>query len=135
MDVIEATRELGKAIQQDERYIKYMLCKEKNDSDESLQHLIGECNLLRIQINNEFSKEDGKDDEKVKELNAKLRECYDEIMKNENMAEFDAAKRDIDALISKVNGIITLCVEGHDPMTAEPPEGCTGSCSSCGGCH
>ena len=32
MNVIEATRELGKAIQQDERFIKYMLCKEKNDA-------------------------------------------------------------------------------------------------------
>ncbi len=135
MDVISMARELGKVIQQDETYIKYALCKEKNDSDEALQHLIGEFNLLRIQINNEFSKEDNKDEDKIKELNANLRSTYDEIMKNENMAAFDAAKKDMDALINRVNGIIGLAVEGHDPMTAEPPTGCTGSCSSCGGCH
>lgn len=135
MNVISKARELGQAIQQDETYIKYMLCKEKNDADEALQQLIGEFNLLRLQINNEFSKEADKNDETVRELNGKLKACYDEIMKNENMAAFEAAKRDMDALINRVNGIIGLCVEGEDPATAEPPEGCSGSCSSCGGCH
>lgn len=135
VEVINAVRELGKAIQQDETYIKYMLCKEKNDADEDLQNLVGEFNLLRIQIGNEFSKEANKDDEKVKEINKKLRDCYDEIMQNENMKTFESAKKEMDELINRVNGIIGLCVEGQDPMTAEPPTGCSGSCSTCGGCH
>ena len=36
MDVIELTRELGKAIQQDDRYIAYMLAKQVNDNDKEL---------------------------------------------------------------------------------------------------
>lgn len=135
MDVIENARQLGKAIQQDEIYIKYALCKEKNDNDEQLQELIKEFNLIHIQLNNEIAKGDNKSDEKVAEYNANMRECYDKIMQNENMTAFESAKRDLDALINRVTGIIGLCVEGMDPDTAEPPEGCSGSCGSCSGCH
>lgn len=135
MDVIEAVRQLGVAIQQDEAYIEYTLCKEKNDEDVDLQDLIGKFNLLRISLNDEFSKEANKDDEKVKEINAKLRDCYTEVMENENMKRFNTAKANLDTLIKRVNGIIGLCIEGEDPMTAEPAEGCSGSCSGCGGCQ
>ena len=37
MDVIQMTRELGKAIQQDDRYTAYMLAKQANDNDAELQ--------------------------------------------------------------------------------------------------
>ena len=40
MDVIALTRELGKAIQADERYAKYLAAKEVNDKDDELQKLI-----------------------------------------------------------------------------------------------
>lgn len=36
MDVMELTRELGKAIQQDDRYIAYNLAKQVNDNDAEL---------------------------------------------------------------------------------------------------
>ncbi|MEG1994749.1 MAG: YlbF family regulator, partial [Oscillospiraceae bacterium] len=37
MDVISLTRELGKAIQQDERYLNLVKTKEANDADQGLQ--------------------------------------------------------------------------------------------------
>ena len=37
MDAIQAVRELGKAIQADERYIEYAKAKKANDEDEELQ--------------------------------------------------------------------------------------------------
>ena len=37
MDIIEMTRELGKALQQDDRYIAYSLAKQVNDDDTELQ--------------------------------------------------------------------------------------------------
>ena len=36
MDAIQAVRELGKAIQADERYIEYAKAKKANDEDEEL---------------------------------------------------------------------------------------------------
>ena len=52
MDIIEAARNLGAAIQQDERYKKYIEAKKANDADEELQELIGEFNLARMSVDN-----------------------------------------------------------------------------------
>ena len=47
MDVIEMTRELGKALQQDDRYIAYNLAKQVNDNDTELQADIENFTNLR----------------------------------------------------------------------------------------
>lgn len=134
MEIIEAARQLGKAIQSDERYIKYNECRKKNDEDEALQSLIGEINLVRMQIETENAKDD-KDEEKIKELSKKWRQIYSEIMVNENMQAYNRAKNDVDTVLQRMNSILDQCVEGEDPDTCEPASGCTGNCGSCGGCH
>lgn len=134
MEIIEAARQLGKAIQSDERYIKYNECRKKNDEDEALQALIGEINLVRMQIETENAKDD-KDEEKIKELSKKWRQIYSEIMVNENMQAYNRAKNDVDTVLQHMNSILDQCVEGEDPDTCEPASGCTGNCGSCGGCH
>lgn len=135
MDVIEQTRKLGTAIQQDERFIRYAKAKLANDSDEELQKAIGEFNLIRMQLDNEIDS-DKKDDEKVKELNEKLREVYSGIMSSKAMAEYNAAKAEVDRMVNDVNTLISMCLEGADPETCDiSAAGCTGSCSTCGGCH
>ena len=133
MNVIELTRELGKAIQADPAYAAYNAAREKNDADEELQKLIGEFNMGRMQLNREMSKTD-KDQDKIAEMNLKIRELYGKIMENPNMAAFNEAKSDFDDLMIRVNGILQLCANGQDPETCEPSN-CTGSCSTCGGCH
>lgn len=138
MTVIEAARELGKVVQADERYIEYINAKNANDADEELQNLIGEFNLIRQNVAMESGKPEGEiDNEKVKELTAKMHSAYDAVMSNENMAAFTMAKQGMDKLMSEINTILTYSVEGADPATcpSEPPAAdCTGSCSTCGGC-
>ena len=134
MNVIEITRELGKAIQADPRYSAYLAAREKNDSDEELQRLIGEFNMGRMQLNREMSKTD-KDQDKINELNQKVRGIYADIMRNENMAAYNNAKSEFDDMILEVNRIIQLCANGEDPATCDTKSGCTGSCETCGGCH
>ncbi len=133
MDVIEITRELGKAIQADPRYCKYLSARSKNDADEELQQLIGEFNMGRMQLNREMSKQD-KDQDKISEMNLKIRDIYGKIMENPNMAEYNDAKAEFDDLMIRINGILQLCANGEDPATCEPSN-CTGSCATCGGCH
>jgi cell fate (sporulation/competence/biofilm development) regulator YlbF (YheA/YmcA/DUF963 family) len=58
MDIIEMTRELGKAMQADDRYIAYTLAKQANDEDEQLQNLIQGFNLNRMQLQMEAGKEE-----------------------------------------------------------------------------
>ena len=136
MNAIEKARELGAAIQADEKYINYHKAKELNDNDETLQEMIKEFNLKRVQLNSEMSKAD-KSQEKISELDSEIKSLYGNIMANENMNAFNTAKTEMDNLLAQVNMIITMSANGEDPMTcpAELPSSCSGSCSSCSGCH
>ena len=45
-------------------------------------------------------------------------------------------RTEIEKAISYINAIVNTAVNGGDPMTVEEPAGgCSGSCSSCSGCH
>lgn len=135
MDMIQLARELGKAIQQDARYLNLQKAKQDSDNDQRLQELIGEFNLKRMAINNEATKDD-RSEEKLQQLNSELRHVYAEIMKNENMTAYNEAREALDAVLKRINAIIALCAEGEDPETADLDESsCGGSCSSCAGCH
>ncbi len=131
--VEKITRELGKAIQEDVRYKAYAAAKLANDADSELQSKIGEFNVIRMNLDNELSTE-GHSDDKVKELNAQLREVYSAIMNSESMKNFNMAKQGMDMMMNEVNTIISMCVDGADPDTCEVTN-CTGSCSTCAGCH
>lgn len=134
MDIIQMSRELGKAIQQEDAYIKLQVAQQNSDNDKELQDLIGEFNLKRMSINNEAQKSD-RNDEKLQQLNVELREVYAKIMQNVNMTAYNNAKEELDTLLQRVLAIISQSANGEDPETTDYTPSCTGSCSSCGGCH
>ncbi len=135
MDMIALTRELGKAIQQDERYIALQVAKQNSDADETLQSLIQEFNLKRMAINHEATKED-RDEERLQTLNEEMRASYAEIMRNPNMMAYNHAKEGMDAIMKRIQAILTQCAQGVDPETADLDESsCGGSCAGCAGCH
>lgn len=133
MDIIEMTRELGKALQQDERFIAYQLATQANDQDQELQNLISEFEGMRKELNYEITKDD-KDTDRIKELDEGIKGHYKKIMQNPRMIVFTAAQKSLESLVTNINQIITMCANGEDPDTCEPSSGCTGSCSTCGGC-
>ena len=134
MDVIQKVRELGKAIQQDERFIRYAKAKLNNDNDTDLQNSIGEFNIIRMELDREMQAEE-KNDNKIKELNEKLRDIYSKIMASDSMVEYNTAKVELDSLVNEINVVISKTLDGEDPETCETTQACTGSCSTCGGCH
>ncbi len=137
MDAITAARELGKAIQADQRYKDYVAAKEANDADEQLQGLISDFSAKRQLLQVEMSKpEDEQDAEKIRKMNSELQDAYGDVMKNVNMANFAVVKNALDMLLNEVNMIISMSCEGEDPATCDPhaSHGCTGSCATCGGC-
>ncbi len=134
MDVIEQVRLLGKAIQEDERFIRYAKARLENDNNAELQAAIGQFNITRMELDRELSA-DEKNEEKVKELNEKLRSAYGEIMASPAMVEYNTAKVELDTLVNQINTVISKSLDGEDPETCETEAGCTGSCSTCGGCH
>lgn len=136
MNVIEITRQLGEAIQQDEKYIAFMEAKKANEEDMALNAMIGKLNLVQMAYQNESGK-DAPNEDKLSEMDKEFQSLYGEIMLNENMKRYEAKKQELDDMMNYLIGILSQCVNGADPATCEPvsAEGeCTGSCSTCGGC-
>ncbi|MBR4116617.1 MAG: YlbF family regulator [Clostridia bacterium] len=134
MDVIKTARELGKAIQADERFIRYAKARLANDNDTELQNAIGNFNIKRMELE-KAAGEENKDEVAIKVLNEELRKIYGEVMSNASMVEYNTAKALVDQMMSEVNIVLSKSLDGEDPETLEIESGCTGSCSTCGGCH
>lgn len=134
MDIIEMTRKLGVAIQQEEVFKNYIKAKAANDNDVELQDMIGKFNVIRMQLDQALS-DDKKDSDKVKELNSQLKDNYTAIMGRESMMNYNIAKGELDVLVNQINAVIEHTLDGDDPLTCDIASNCTGSCSTCSGCH
>ncbi len=135
-DAITMFKQAALQLQKEQAYTNFIEKCEKNDNDESLQELIGQFNLLRVDLNAQLMKQEGKDQEKITELNKKVSDVYAEIMSNKSMADYNEAKKEFESVVNYVNAIITTASNGGDPesVTGAPDAGCAGSCSSCAGC-
>lgn len=136
MTVIELTRALGKEIQESQEYKDLMVAREANDNDETLQDMIGQFNLKRIELNSLMAKPE-KDEDAIAACNGDLQKVYQDVMGNPNMIAFNNAKVGLDAMMNKINTILVKSVNGEDPETCADAEesSCGGNCGSCGGCH
>ena len=136
MDCIDLFKKAAAALQTDVRYLELDAARRENDADEELQNMIGEFNLARLDLNNESAKPET-DAARVAELNQRVNDLYSQIIARE---EHGALRR----RQGRVRGpgqphpdaIVNTAMNGGDPMTVQAPTGgCTGSCSTCGGCH
>lgn len=134
MDVIKLTRELGAAIQKDERYLKFAAIRDENEKDEQLQDLMGKIQLIQMNYQREASQAEP-DSAKMGNYELEFNDLYNKFMQTEKMVAYEAARGEIDSLMNYIMQILGLCVNGADPATCEPePEhDCGCSCSECGG--
>ena len=58
MDVIAKARELGAALQQDERYTKLMAAQKANEEDNALNELIARIQLVQMSFQHEAASDD-----------------------------------------------------------------------------
>ena len=121
MDCIDLFKRAAMALQTDPRYLALDQARKLNDNDEELQNMIGKSE---------------RDDARITELNEKVNDLYGKIMADEGMVAYNEAKKDCENLVNYIDAIINTAMNGGDPMTVqEPSASCTGSCSTCGGCH
>ena len=131
MSLEKLTRELGKAIQQDERYLAMQKAIEANEKDTALNELMSKIQLIQVSYQHEASKEQP-DEGKMQAYDEEFRGVYTEIMMNENMRNYEMARKDIDDLMNFLTGILAMCVNGDDPETCDPTaHSCGGDCSGC----
>ncbi|MGI6404097.1 MAG: YlbF family regulator [Oscillospiraceae bacterium] len=133
MDAIRAARELGKAIQADDKYIALQMAQQRNEEDEELQELIRSFYMLREQLNAEIQKTD-RSEEKMKELDAQVKDAYGKIFTNPNMVAYNEARTEFQTVLSYINQIIQGSADGKNPELIEYEESCGGNCSGCSGC-
>lgn len=135
MDIIEMTRELARKLQQEDSYILLNTTQKAVEDDEALQEAIADFNMKRYELTQEVTKKD-RDDEKIDELDKLVRGMYDDITNNEKMVAYNNAQDDFNEMFEYVLHILQMAATGDDPDSIEKPEagGCSGDCSSCGGC-
>ena len=136
MDLISLARELGFAIQNDPDYINYKIKEQNVQCDKELQNTIENLNLKKVDINNEISKENP-NTEKIDKLNEEIGILYKNMVENQKMKEFNDSKNVFSEKLQKVSTIINKSAQGEDPflIDVDSDTSCTGSCSTCGGCH
>ena len=132
--LLEMAKELGHAIQLDDRFVRVQMAQAAADEDEALQALIGEFNLKRMAINAEAAKGEEQDEAKMRELNEELRAVYARVMANESMAAYNEAKTELDKLTNGIGAILNMGAQGLNPDDYDE-HSCGGNCASCGGCH
>ena len=139
MDIIKLTRELGAAIQQDERYLAFTKARIENENDAELNELMAQIQMVQMNYQMEASKEEP-DSAKMQAYEEQFNTVYTKFMDSDKMKNYEAARAEIDNLMNYLMQILGLCVNGADPMTCEPEapheHNCDGSCcSDCSGCH
>lgn len=133
MDIIELTRQLGAAIQKEEAYINFHKAKDVNEQDDELNELINRIQLIHMSYQHEASKDDA-NEEKLQAYDKEFTDVYKQVMANPNMQNFEKAKGELDVLMKRITGILSLCAQGEDPENCDYNANCSGDCSSCSGC-
>ena len=135
-DFITEFKKLCKQLQKEDVIVYLEQARKMNDMDQELQDLIGKFNLARFNLNIEMNKQEDSDENELRRLDEEISSLYEQIMANDSMMAYNEALNDVNRLKQYVDAVLTATINGGDPMVVQlPEEGCTGSCSSCSGCH
>lgn len=125
MTITEKTHELGKLIKESEEMAAYKAAEEAQMNDENAKQLMQEFNLNRMNLARDMQEGKITQEEAVKKNN----EAFEKLVNgSEVIKNFIDAKKEFDAVISEINGILNYYITGQEPN-------CTHDCCTCGGCH
>ncbi len=127
MEIMEIAEMLGEAIKGDDRMVRLNNAKNAYDSDVELNRAMIEYDVQQKALSYEYEKEE-KDMALISQIQAKIDELYKKITASPVFTELDNAQAEVNALMNEVNQKITSTITGVD-------QSCTGSCSTCSGCH
>ncbi len=128
MEVFEKARELGEAIVNSDEYKALKLAEAKQEQDEEAMKLLQEYSELRRSLGEEINKGEV-DENRMNEIRDAVEAAYEKVSSNDIIADYINAQRAFQAVIDQMNPILSYHITG------QVPGGCSGSCSSCGGCH
>lgn len=128
MDIFEMAAALGDALKQDEKLVALEAARKNYIDDRQLQALVVEYEVQQTAMQKEASRGEDYDTHLIDMIQNRINELYEAITKNETYLALERAQEEVNALMNKINGIITTHITGQEP-------GCTHNCATCGGCH
>ncbi len=128
MEIFELAAQLGKALKEDAKLVRLEAAKKAYETDKELQKCMVEYEVQQKALQHEITKEE-RDTMFIDVIQKRIDELYKMIMEHPVFAELNEAQAEVNELMNAVNSTITFNITG------EKPSACTGSCSSCSGCH
>lgn len=123
--LLTALGELANELREDPAVKKYNEAKDKYIRDEEAHALIREYNVQHI-LKQEEEKKADPDKKAIEDLEGRLSALMEQIQNLPSMKEMKEAEIELDSILSTINEVITASIS--------PAGGCSGSCSTCGGC-
>ena len=130
--VFEKTRELGQALIESEVYQEMKAAEEKAYHNAEAAQTMGKYLELRNQIQDILSRENP-DSAVLKRLSDEMDALQEKLNMIDDIVAMTEARNAFQSLINQVNQVLQFMITGR--ITQEGAEECTGSCSTCAGCH
>ena len=126
--VLMQAEQLGEAILASEEYISMRLAEQAVTDDDAAQKLIDEYSTRKSAFQQEMEKKPLDQDAMAKAGEA-VKELEDEISKHALISVMRDKSNAYSDMMQQLNAVISRVVNGQP----EESDGCTGSCSGCGG--
>ena len=131
MDIIfQKTRELGQALLESEQYKQVQAAEAKAMRNAEAAALMALYMEKRAAVQ-AMMNEENPDPMAMKRLSDEMDDAQEKLQLVDDITELTQAREEFNALIGQINQVLQFIVTGR----MDDGEGCTGNCSSCGGCH
>lgn len=125
--IYEKARELGMMIAESNEMKHFKAMEVVFEGDPKAQEVLNHYQKRREEITKKVH-EQQLSPETLKGFQEELQACMAQLVENKVVNDYLEAKSALNNLVTQVNTIMSYCIEGEQ-------SGCSGSCSSCSGCH
>ncbi|HPZ00918.1 MAG TPA: YlbF family regulator [Clostridiales bacterium] len=121
MDILEAARALGVAIQASEAYQTYLTAREEAEKEPSLSDYNAKFQEMQTAFE-ELVGQENPDQEQIQKVQADYMALYQEMNALPAMAALQESRMAMNDIMNDAMQIIYLSVNGEDPLTCQPSE-------------
>ena len=129
-NVFKKTRELGEALLECETYRRMKAAEEKAMGNAEAAEAMATYLEKRTALQDMMC-QDNPDPGAMKRLSDEMDEAQERLQMMDDIVALTDARNAFNALIGQINQVLQFIVTGE----MQQPEGCSGSCASCPGCH
>ncbi len=134
-EILELAQKLGTAIAESEELKAFKEMEKIYFESEDAQNSMKEYEDTRAKMTVE-AKEKGMTPDSLQMFQSQMQSAMEKLTENKTVKEYLEAKSAFNDILTKVNSIISYCVQGEDQDMATQSSGsCSGNCSNCSSCH